>query len=73
MEVDVAEMLDCSEFISCKPIVFKLSTKKFKWLPELEHGVAKGDGVVDAAHEEVDKDDAVDTVDTIGVSASSDL
>ena len=42
-----------------------MSTKKFKWLAvEVEHGVA------DAAHEVVDKYDAADVVDTIGVSAS---
>ena len=48
-----------------------MSTKKFKWLAvEVEHGVEIEHGVADAAHEVVDKYDAEDVVDTIGVSAS---
>ena len=67
MENDVIELLDSSDFSSCKSIISKLSTKKFKWLPELGVGVVENKADVEG------KADAEDTVEEHGVVEAHDV
>ena len=70
MDNDVIELLDLSDFSSCKSIIFVLSTEKF-WLPELGVGVvankADAEGTVEEHGVAEDKADAEDTFKEHGV------
>ena len=52
MENDVIELLDLSDFSSCKPKCVVLSMEKFKWLPELADVEDKADAEYEADVEE---------------------
>ena len=72
MENDVIELLDSSDFSSCKSIIFVLSTWKI-WLPELGVGVVENKADAEGTVEEHGVVDDKADVDEHGVVETHDV